>query len=247
MRLLLFNLLVSLAAAGRLKLRMIEVEKELEIQKKINQQQTLILLHLGKSEKEIYSILMIVKNSKKQKKRRVDLSALKTVKTIQRRSQTELKINENILELITPNPKEPAMIQPIVEKPTQKPLTIPKSSDFSFFGFRKRTKNEIAMDRIRNIEKFVLDKSAEIKEELEELEEEFKETSDSVRNLIANQFWSSWSEWTPCSTTCERGIMRRHRHCNAETSCIGSRKVLTSSNYLFSFIELLLMPSLRTA
>ena len=44
------NLLVSLATvtAGRLKLRMIEVEKELEVQKKINQQQTLILLHLGK-------------------------------------------------------------------------------------------------------------------------------------------------------------------------------------------------------
>ena len=48
MRLLLFNLLASLAAGGRLKLRMIEVEKELEVQKKINQQQTLILLHLGK-------------------------------------------------------------------------------------------------------------------------------------------------------------------------------------------------------
>jgi len=52
MRLLLFNLLVSLAAAGRLKLRIIKVEKELEIQKKINQQQTLILLHLGKSEQK---------------------------------------------------------------------------------------------------------------------------------------------------------------------------------------------------
>ena len=107
------------------------------------------------------------------------------MKTIQRRSQTELKINENILELISPNAEEPAIIQPIVENSRQKPLTIPKSSEFSFFGFRKRTKNEIAMDRIRNIEKFVLDKSAEIKEEFEELEDEFEQTSDVVKNLAS--------------------------------------------------------------
>ena len=128
------------------------------------------------------------KELEKAKETTVDLSALKTAKTIQRRSQTELKINENILELITPNPEEPApvvnRIQP-VEKPTSKPLTIPKSSKFTFFGFRKRTKDEIAMDRIKNIEKFVLDKSAEIMEDFEELGDRFKETSDSVKDLVS--------------------------------------------------------------
>jgi hypothetical protein len=73
MRLFLLNLLVSLArvTAGRLKLRMIEVEKELEVQKKINQQQTLILLHLGKfkTQQNPFKHSKTLKNLKKQKKR----------------------------------------------------------------------------------------------------------------------------------------------------------------------------------
>ena len=50
---------------------MIEVEKELEVQKKINQQQTLILLHLGKfkEKRNLLKSSKTLKNSKKQKKR----------------------------------------------------------------------------------------------------------------------------------------------------------------------------------
>lgn len=41
------------------------------------------------------------------------------------------------------------------------------------------------MDRIKNIEKFVLDKSAEIMEDFEELGDRFTETSDSVKDLVS--------------------------------------------------------------
>ena len=109
----------------------------------------------------------------------IDLSTLKSAKTIQRRSQTELKINENLLELITPT--EPQKTEPPTVKPTRKPPVTPNERKFSFFGFRRKSNDEIAMDRITNMEKFVLDKSTKLKEEIEDLEEKFEETTSFVK------------------------------------------------------------------
>ena len=114
------------------------------------------------------------------------MSALKSAKTIQRRSQTELKINENLLELITPT--EPQTTEQSTVRPTRKPPVTPNERKFSFFGFRQRSKDEIAMDRITNMEKYVLDKSTKLKKEIEDLEEKFEETNSFVKFSVFPNF-----------------------------------------------------------
>ena len=42
------------------------------------------------------------------------------------------------------------------------------------------------MDRIKDLEKFVIDQSSGIKEDFEDLQDEFKETSDSVKDLVSH-------------------------------------------------------------
>ena len=107
-----------------------------------------------------------------------------------------MKINKNLLELITPNPEE--VVEPPVEKPTPKPLTTPNPRKFSFFGFRRRTKDEIAMDQIQNIRKYVQENTHEMNEEFKELQEEMKETEEFVKDSVCKSNKSSLNILQDC-------------------------------------------------